>query len=333
LTQELVNLEKEQTAETDKRLQAYEQEKSIVKARKELEAEALSISEQLTDADEEKLQINETLNELKETGRLTSIELLNVEIELTKQSKYLYQERQKNLKIAELEYKKRTEAIGLIKTLIKHELDLAQLRGATGKDLLELETKLGSLSRNSLEYRLRTEKLLTEEKLKQYEISDDALKIFKVYQQYGLQIAEEIGKFNTGMINFDQLSRNAQDVWKEMFPDKAEAQKALEFFGLTRDFRRLPFGERSTLGGGGTIPIPETVSIAQSRNLEKLIKDTLGKTEISTDIQNLIVQISEQFTGDASPEERTTKILEDLAEKIRTNPELKKAIREQIEDF
>lgn len=333
LSNELVNLEENKNKAIEKRLDDYEKEQTLLKIRKQIEAEALDLSEQLTDADEERIKINSTLNELRESGKFTTLELINAEIELVKQSSFLYEGRKKLLQVAELEAKKRTEALGIINTLLKHELDLAQLRGATDKDLLELEVKLGTISKNSLDYRLRMEKLLTQERLKQFEISDDALKIYKVYQQYGLRIAEEIGKFNTGMMNFDQLSRKAQDVWKEMFPERAEAQKVMEFFGLTRDFRKLPFGERSTLGGGGQIPIPETVSIAQVRNLEKLIRDTLGKTSISTEIQQLIVQISEQVTGTESVEERVKQITEDLAEKIRTNPDIKQAIQEQIESY
>jgi hypothetical protein len=107
LIKDLANIENKRTTEIEKRVSLYDAEITKQAALVNLSEQGDFISEELTNAEEEKIRIQEQLNLAKDSGVLTSKQLIDLEIKLTKNALYTYDAHQKTLKLAELEIEKR----------------------------------------------------------------------------------------------------------------------------------------------------------------------------------------------------------------------------------
>jgi TP901 family phage tail tape measure protein len=96
------------------------------------------------------------------------------------------------------------EESDMTETLLKHELDMLTVRGASSRQLLEAEMALRGISLNankSLEnkkWELSMDKAITAEKLKQADLGGDIVNLYKIAQKYGLDTALEISKIMKG---------------------------------------------------------------------------------------------------------------------------------------
>jgi TP901 family phage tail tape measure protein len=103
----LGELNKKRREDLNARLAEYEKQKVVQEATKILTDDELNITGELSAAEEEKLQIQERLNTAKNSGLFTARQLVDLEIELTKNAKFTLDTHAQNLQLAELEVEKR----------------------------------------------------------------------------------------------------------------------------------------------------------------------------------------------------------------------------------
>jgi TP901 family phage tail tape measure protein len=300
-----------------------------------IENESL-ISSTLTEKEEEQLDIEIKLLELKQSGLFTSEELIRKEIELVNQSKFQYDEHDKLLKIKQLENNANAAALIDSEKLIKQELELLKIRGTNTNQLLEIEAVLKAqlygqdAVKNSLEYQFNLEKQITKEKLNQVEVSNESIALFKIAQKEGNEAARVIGEFLAGGIDYSQLG-NFKDIFKKYFSQRAEEIEAAQYLGI-------PYrGAKGSVGNpegryygaeGGRIPIPE---FPQYNPIDLRAKQTSIK-ENKVTIDKLEVNLNTELKG-KTKEEKATNLLSDIAQEIISSKELTKKIEDQIENF
>lgn len=188
--------------------------------------------------------------------------------------------------------------IKTVDTLVKHELDLARMRGANALQLLALEANLNSLLygedqvANSLEYQLRLEKELTAQKLAQNEATSEQVTLFKIAQRFGTSTAFTAARFLTGQVTPTGLDRRTLLALRRFAPGQLEAGQAAEFF----------------------------------RNEGRVINQVLQNVPVDIEVQPIQVNIDS--------ENIIRKIKERLANEIDTQESsLNRAIRNVIEKF
>jgi TP901 family phage tail tape measure protein len=144
--------------------------------------------------------------------------------------------------------------------ILKSELSHAKAIGASNSELLKAEIayrKILSISdeeENILERKLDLERALSEEKRLQSRVGSDSMKLFKIAQEQGTDIARQIGDVLAGNVDFSNFIRRGGEVaeiFKKEFADIFEQQQAIEFFRGNR----VPGLEE--LNRGTSIPILE----------------------------------------------------------------------------
>jgi len=106
IQKEINGLDKEKNAELEKSLSAYEAEQTAIEAKRALTIQEASLAEELTSEEEERLEIQSKLNFANATGIFNSKQLLDIEMGLVQNSKFLYDQHQKGLKLRELTLQK-----------------------------------------------------------------------------------------------------------------------------------------------------------------------------------------------------------------------------------
>jgi len=306
--------------------------------------DAESESEELTKQEEERLNIEEQLAEFSLQFADNQEAIVSKEIELVKQSTFAYGIHEKTTKLADLHNK-------LIQTRLQQELqeknyliDLTlqemRLRGATQAQIdlvqaaLEKQVFGEDKLRNDLSLRLKLEEDITKEKLNQTEIGRESLKLYDISQKYGISVATEIGKFITGQIDFSRLREMPKifEIFKKEYVERFKEIQASLFLGI-------PFKGFGNFGGprmnapGASIPVPEYNNIAL--NLTKQLVKISSAANKPVSINGLNVSIAATIVAPekGSIKERAAKITIDIADAIRNNNEVKKAIAERIEEF
>lgn len=105
-----------------------------------------------------------------------------------------------------------------------------------------------------LKRQLDLERAIKEEKRLQSRFGSDTIKLFRIAQEQGVNVARQIGEVLSGQADFDLFVKRggqAVDIFKKDFSDLFEQQQALAFFSG----RTVP-GARG-LRGGTRIPIEE----------------------------------------------------------------------------
>lgn len=219
--------------------------------------------------------------------------------------------------------------------LINQQLQLLKIQGASNSQLVDAELALKALSygedavRNSLEAQLKIEQEITKEKLNQVEVSNETLALYKVAKTEGATIARQIGAFLTGGMDYNQLKQMPRvlEAFKKYFPARAEAMEAAQYFGI-------PFRGEKGLGGGpyygapgAEIPTPE---IEAARTIQGFRKRAGA---MPTEINGLTINVTAQLGEEKGKKEIAAKIQLDIAEAIRTDPSVKAAIEERIEEY
>jgi len=259
----------EQSTEAEKQKLAYKSQ-SIDK---KLLADAAKLELELTGSlgfkDKERLDNQEELIKLK-SQESSEIALILKEIEQTTKAESQFEtEQERSIKLRELENKLLETTIATSNKLISHEVDLARIRGASSRQLFELDSALKmqlygeNAIKSSLDYRLEKEKELTREKLHQNELSSNSMKIYEIAQEEGVEAAITIAKFLNGTISFNYLREmsGAYAIFQEKFSELNKQLLAQEFFA-----------GKSSQWGGQIIPISEknAVNIPSAiTNIEK----------------------------------------------------------------
>ncbi len=144
--------------------------------------------------------------------------------------------------------------------ILKNELERQKALGATNSQLLKAELNLSKqlgLQRTEiqlLEKELDLQQAISSERESQTKLQSNTLKLFRIAQTEGVDVARQIGRFLQGDILFRDFARQSKDafaVFQKEFAKVFETQQALQFFR----------GERVTgaaeLRGGTRISISE----------------------------------------------------------------------------
>ena len=227
-------------AELNKQLKIYEEQKAQKQAQLQVSNKISTIDENITLKEAERLDIEKQLNTIKNSGLYINGQILDVEIELIKNSLYLYDAHEKNLKLAELQNQKINASAEYVNKLIEHELELAKIRGASGLELFEAERRLKlmlygeSAINDSLTMRLEKEKAITQEKEDQKRATSEEVELMKIALRYGNAAAQEISRFLAGQRDLSRLTPDLQRIVKSRFGTAFEAAQASEFFRTGR---------------------------------------------------------------------------------------------------
>lgn len=131
----------------------------------------------------------------------------------------------------------------IAQAILKSKLAEMKANGAIESQLLKAEKIL--IKRLSIEEKtidkisrqIELERALSEERRLQSELGNESLKIFRIAQENGVEVAKKIGDVLAGKIDFGNFIRSggeAVDIFKNKFSDVFEQQQAQSFFkGLT----------------------------------------------------------------------------------------------------
>jgi len=299
------------------------------------EAERVAQNE-LTEQEKAQLDLETKISIFNLQNKDNKIAQLNYEIALVQQAKILYDNHDRLLKVSQLQKSIAEEQVRLKEQEKKYSMDLylqtAKLKGITDSSRSLAEAALTrslygeAALRNDLSLRLKLEERITKEKLNQVEISDDTVKLFKISQKEGIEVARQLGSFLTGQIDYTRLKEMPRvfAAFQQYFSDRFEQMQAASFFGV-------PFRGNGTLGGarqyapGYTIPVAEFEAM---RNLPKI-----ANIPTSTTISGLNLNVEVSTIEGKTKEEKAKNLQISIAEAIKTDPEVQKAISERIEEF
>lgn len=217
----------------------------------------------------------------------------------------------------------------IAKLLLADELSRLKTQGIFNSEILKstdiLSKKLGieEQSIDILERQLEKEKAINEEKRLQSRLGSDSIKLFKIAQEQGVDIARQIGEVLAGDVDFELFVRKgnkAAEIFKDQFSDLFESKQAEQFFRGERistlpkkgtsgfDFNIFQTEKQKIdlekLRGGYRIPIQEeairglpeqrfsdaTIRFAEAVNIFKqieLTKDNQPVTKLINDTNQL----------------------------------------------
>ena len=227
--------------------------------------------------------------------------------------------------------------------LITNELELLRIKGASNLALLQAEESMrkiifGTNSEISNEkMRLETEKEITKEKLNQVNISNETVQLYKLAQKYGNEAAQGVGALLTGKTTWtDFKNQGNMKAFEEFFGNRAEEYKAAEWAGI-------PIGQEGSynkLGGGkgffgrfggaqgGEVPISEDVGLTGA-NATKLKNQAIKQNLVNIDKIDININKADSTKAKA---EKVEDALKDIAEGVKNNPKVRKAIEEIIDE-
>lgn len=187
---------------------------------------------------EEKLvQLNEVAAAQKKINDLQTDEIENQKKSIPPADKHKIAQAILNVKLAEM------KANGAIESqLLKTESILIKRLGIEEKTL------------DKVIRQLELERALSEERRLQSELGNESLKIFRIAQENGVEVAKKIGDVLAGKIDFGNFIRSggeAVDIFKNKFADVFEQQQAKSFF------KGLSVPGLQGLRGGSGIAIQE----------------------------------------------------------------------------
>jgi hypothetical protein len=204
----------------------------------------------------------------------------------------------------------------MYKLLIKHQVDLLKISGATDSQIAKatmiMNAQLGieQDSLSLLKNKLALEKSITAEKTNQNKYSSESVKLFEIYEKYGARMAVAAQEFLGGK-KFDFRSafgKQLEKILQESFGGRLTQWKMGEL-KLTSAFR---FKE----------------DIVPEINMEDL-----QLPSITTKIDKITINIKEDLKKILDEKGVSQNIVDSLAEAIKSNPKIKEAIDKRIEDY
>jgi TP901 family phage tail tape measure protein len=123
--------------------------------------------------------------------------------------------------------------------ILKNQLERLKAQGATNSQiqkaeiLLRKQLDIKGNELEQLERELNLEREINEERRLRNELSSETVKLFRIAQTQGVDIAKQIGDVLAGRVDFSNFVRvggEALDVFKKQFGNIFEQQQALAFF-------------------------------------------------------------------------------------------------------
>jgi len=244
--EELKKLDETRNKKLDERIAAYETEKTQLEAQSELRKYDNEIETELTDKEIEKFQMQSKLNALRQSGILTNQQILDIEIEMVKNSIFSYDIHEKALKLAELESQKESAILSDIKTKIGYMSDALKIADEEESAIIRQEMAMKAMIygtdyiRNSMDDRLKLAQALTKEADVQEKKSARLVELFNIARRYGKDVAQEVSNFLGGMKEFSTLSPGAIRALRRVMPSEFEKGRAEEYFKQPGAYIRFP---------------------------------------------------------------------------------------------
>lgn len=225
----------------------------------------------------------------------------------------------------------------IAKLILENQLDLLRAQGASNAEILKAEgfliqqLNIQEDALSKLERQLNIEREINNEKRLQNNLSSETVKLFRIAQEEGTQIARQIGDVLAGDIDFTSFVRRggrALEVFQEQFAQIFEQQQAQRFFqGLS-----VP---GSNLRGGAGIQIQEQLGPISRFDAQAAIRQSRAEADfrrIQANIQstsNINVNVEGLDFTQAAGQIKATVINE------LSNPEsdFSKAVDQRLENF
>ena len=215
--------------------------------------------------------------------------------------------------------------------IIKSDLDQLKQEGMLNSQLLKRQTQLEKLfgikqdSISLIDRELEKERAVSDEKRLQGKLGSEALKLYRIADKQGIQVAKQIGDVLAGNTDFDLFVRKggkALEVFKKQFADIFEQTQAEKFYkGIYNPLK-------PNLRGGNRIDIVEKNAINQrmpTRPTEllmkrrKFVEKYYSETPIVNNIQVPDIKIGNVINVNAGNiKETIDKVEEQLAKNIKT---------------
>ena len=125
-------------------------------------------------------------------------------------------------------------------------------------------------SNTELKRQLELEQKLRKEKRLQADLSNESLKLFRIAQKYGTDIAKQIGDVLSGQVDFASFIRRggeAVDIFKKDFANVFETEQAKQFF------KGLTISGLGRLRGGVGISIKEQAELRGVGGISGILAD------------------------------------------------------------
>jgi TP901 family phage tail tape measure protein len=313
-----LNLYREQAKVIAEQYKIQKGQQIAVKGVVEVVEEEEALSSALTEKELERVVIQNKLNIAKESGIFTNQQLLDLEIQGIKNSLYTYDIHEKTVKLAELEGQRQSAIIKDLEKKQSINSSILKLSGQLESSVIrqEMASKMllygENYLKNSMEDRVKLAEALTNESLAQEQYARKNVELFKIAQKYGIEHAQDIAKYMAGGPAND-LSRNTIDILEK------ENQALYEQVQAERYFSDMKF------------EFPEEIERRRRGEKFQEILKTLPNAPVS--IQSLQVNVSTTAEELKTAEEKAIQIQIDIAEAIRKDPNVKLAIREEIENY
>lgn len=233
--------------------------------------------------------------------------------------------------------------VDLAELLLKYELDKQKALGVSNSELIKAEMharKLLNIEGEMLdkkERQLQLEKAIAEEKRLQGKLGSDSIKLFRIAQEHGSDIARKIGDVLAGTVDFDTFIRmggKAAKVFEKEFADLFEQKQAEKFF---KGFKVTAGKGRKEqdLTGGASIKIQEDLT-KSSNQIARNVQQQLSLSERSLEIEDSIYKLRARGLEDLKKdkEDKPTepqKVIEDAKAKPVPEIEFKPYDRSEIE--
>jgi hypothetical protein len=141
---------------------------------------------------------------------------------------------------------------------------------------------------------LAIEERKTKEKMNQYDLTSDAMKLYEISQKYGVDAAKEIADVLAGNKSIEDLSSGfgggrTENIFKKEFGDRYQASKANEFF-YSGAGREIAIPERPNIS---SVSAQMPVNIEVSANFENIWERV--KSVLKSELDNPSSQVSQAF--------------------------------------
>jgi hypothetical protein len=217
-------------------------------------------------------------------------------------------------------------SINQVNTLISHELELARIRGASGKELFDLEMSLKSIAygedkvTRSIENQLRLKREIVAQDEKRNQLAKGATNLYKIAQKEGLAAAQAVAEVMSGTQRFSEFSRTG-DILKKYLPSEFEGLKSQQYF--TESVPGFKFPEE--LKSEAAIQLNQRLQSLE-QNLERLPQPS--PVNMATNISQININLPEDSLDTMA--ETTGR---QVTERLKTDTNLQKTLAKLISPY
>ena len=275
--------------EAKKRLEQYNVELALST---QISEETLDKTEDLIEKQQEQLDIERELIILKHRFGVTTDEIKQKEIELVQQSKFIYSQEEKALKLKQLANEKldaqlassTTKAQNRISILIQGERELNEIIGASRFAILQRNLDVAKTDEEKLKARLEIEKEITKEKYGQASFTSREQKLFEISQKYGTGTAQKVANIFQGGFTTQEVNESSVGgLFKKSFADEFKNRTMTEFFKKPENVGLLQNVERNNLQ-----------SILSEANRIKQVPDVNTNVQVYIDGKEITAKVVKQ---------------------------------------